>query len=79
MKTIHTDRQDIASFGAFRVMRLLILSRIIPLGNLAGGGGVRSLVILALLHALGRPIFRLLVRHEQRLHSLYLLMKKYKD
>ena len=75
MKTIRTDRQDLAGFGIFRVMRLLILSRLVPLGNLAGGGGLRCLVTLAVLHAFGKPLFRLLVRYEHRLHSLYLRLK----
>ncbi len=77
MNTIRTDRQDLSGFGIFRVMRLLILSRIVPLGNLAGGGVIRCLVTLAVLHACGKHVFRLLVRHEHRLHSLYLRMKKY--
>ena len=75
MNTIRTDRQDLAGFGVFRAIRLLILSRIVPLGNLAGGGGVRCLVTLAVLHGCGKLVFRLLVRYEHRLHSLYLRMK----
>lgn len=70
---------DLGGFECLRVARLLMLNRIIPIGNFGGGGGVRCLVVLAILHLLGRPIFRLLIHYEHRLHSLYMFMKKLKN
>ena len=72
-------RCDLTGVEFPRVARLLMFNRIIPLGNLGGGGGVRCLVVLAVLHLFGRPLFTLLIRYEQRLHSLYMFLKKQKN
>ena len=77
--SVMSRRFDLAGFEFPRVTRLLMLNRIIPIGNLGGGGGVRCLVVLAILHLLGRPIFRLLIHYEHRLHSLYMFLKKLKN
>ena len=70
---------DLAGFELPRVARLLIFNRIIPIGNLGGGGGLRCLAVLAVLHLLGRPLFTVLIRYERRLHSLYMALKKLKN
>jgi hypothetical protein len=51
---------------------------LIPVGNLGGGGGVRSLFVLAILHVLGRPIFWLLIKQEQRVHALHKVINRLK-
>ncbi len=57
---------------------MLLFNRLIPIGNLAGGAGLRSLVALVVLHALGRPIFSLLMRQEQRVHALHQFIQRLK-
>jgi len=74
-----SGRCDLTGVEFPRVARLLMLNRIIPIGNLGGGGGVRCLMVLAVLHLLGRPLFTLLIRYEHRLHSLYIFLKKQKN
>lgn len=76
---VMSRRFDLAGFEFPRVTRLLMLNRIIPIGNLGGGGGVRCLVVLAILHLLGRPLFTVLIRYEHRLHSLYMFLKNRKN
>jgi hypothetical protein len=38
---------------------------------------MKCLVIFSVLHYLGRPLFRVLVRYERRLHSLYRLRERF--
>ena len=54
-----------------RIVRLVILNKVLPLGNLGGGPGWRCVLVLAIVHRFGRPLFRLLVPHEERLTRLY--------
>lgn len=69
---------DLTGIEISRVIRLLMLNRLIPLGNLAGSGGLRCLLILAVLHTVGRPVFRLMIRYEQQIHSFYMILKRIK-
>jgi hypothetical protein len=59
-----------------RIIRTLLCSKIIPLGNLGGGAQLRGLLILFLSHRLGGIIFPLLVPFEDKLHRLYQRIKK---
>ena len=78
MKTLLTRRFDLAGSEISRIIRMLMFNRLIPVGNLGGGGGVRSLVVLAILHLLGRPIFWLLIKQEQRVHALHKVVNRLK-
>ncbi len=78
MKNIFTARFDLAGSEIHRITRTLTLNRIIPVGNLAGGGGIRCLLVLAILHTFGRPVFELLMRQEQRAHRLHMLINRLK-
>lgn len=78
MKTVLTKSFDLAGSEISRVIRILMFNRLIPVGNLAGGGGVRSLLVLAVLHILGRPIFRLLITQERRVHALHRVINRLK-
>ncbi len=59
-----------------RIIRTLLCSKIVPLGNLGGGAQLRGLLVLFLSHALGGIIFPLLVPFEDKLHSLYQRIRK---
>jgi len=59
-----------------RLTRLAFLSRVLPLGNFAGGPGLRSLVVLRLLHGAGPLLFRLAIRCENQLHRLHVLSRR---
>ena len=78
MKNIFTARFDLAGSEICRITRTLALNRIIPVGNLAGGGGIRCLLVLVILHTFGRPVFELLMRQEQRAHALHMLINRLK-
>jgi hypothetical protein len=51
--------------------RLFALSRIVPLGNWAGGPGWRCIVVLWLSHNCGRILFPVFVRYERELSLLF--------
>ena len=59
-----------------RIIRVLLCSKIIPLGNLGGGARLRGLLVLLLSHSFGGIIFPLLVPFEDKLHHLYQRLRK---
>ena len=78
MKNIFTSRYDLAGSEIFRITRTLAFNRCIPVGNLAGGGGIRCLLVLIVLHVLGRPVFGVLMRQERRAHALHTFINRLK-
>lgn len=77
-KILLSSNFDLAGLEFPRVIRLLMLNRLIPLGNLAGSGGLRCLLILAVLHSFGGLLFRGMIRYEQQIHSFYMVLKRIK-
>jgi hypothetical protein len=76
MKTVFTKQFDLAGNGVSRTIKMLMFNRIVPVGNLAGGGGLRCLLVLAVLHVCGRPIFQLLIRLNQSNSILFKVLKR---
>lgn len=75
MTKLRTGQHDVRGNNFFRVVRLNALNKILPLGNYRHGVGLRPALVLLVLHNLGKPIFMLLIRHEQRLHRFYQLIR----
>ncbi len=67
---------DLGQGESGRMLRLILLNRIIPLGNLGGGARLKGLVVLLLSHWAGKVIFPCIVPFEDRLHRLYQRLKK---
>lgn len=59
-----------------RMLAMTLRAKVIPLGNLGGGARLKGLLVLLLSHALGRIIFPRIIPFEQKLHRLYLLLKR---
>lgn len=76
MKTALTKQFDLAGNGISRTIKMLMFNRIVPVGNLAGGGGARSLLVLTVLHVCGRPIFQILIRLNQSNSILQKVLKR---
>ena len=76
MKTLRTSNYDIEGNGFFRVFRLNIFNRILPIGNFRAGTGFKPALVLLCLHWFGKPVFIFLIRYEQQLHKLYLKFRK---
>lgn len=79
MKTVLNKRFELQGNSHFRLLRLAIFQRIIPIGNLRGGPGVRCLVILTILHYLGYPLYALNFRYGHRLGRLKALLNKFRQ
>ncbi len=70
MKRVLNQRYDLAGNDLFRLLRTALLARVVPCGNWRGGPGLRCLVVLALLHYAGRPLYVLITRYGERLRPL---------
>ncbi len=75
-KTLLTKGYDLTSGGILRTIRLAVFARFIPVGNLAGGPGVRCLLILFILHTFGNPLYRLNARYGEKLQGLKRVLKR---
>lgn len=71
-----TKRFDLAGNTVPRVFRHQVLARLIPMGNYRGGAGFRCLLVFTVLHYLGGPLFRVLIRFERELAGLYKLKER---
>lgn len=69
-------RYDLTGNGIFRTFWQQVHTRVIPMGNFSGGAGLRCLLVLSVLHAVGQPVFRILIRFERQLSALYRLLER---
>ncbi|RWX45346.1 hypothetical protein H206_00988 [Candidatus Electrothrix aarhusensis] len=67
---------DLGEDEVGRMLAMSLRNKIIPLGNLSGGARLKGLLILLLSHLFGRIIFPRIIPFEQKLHRLYLLLKR---
>lgn len=72
MKTLRTKSYDITGNTFFRVFRINVLNKIVPIGNFRTGTGLKPALVLLCLHWFGKPIFKILIRFEPYIHKLYL-------
>lgn len=61
---------DLHGLEISRLAKTTLIGKILPIGNLRGGPGIRHLLILSLLHYYGYPIYLFLARYGQRLSIL---------
>lgn len=66
-----SKRYDLGSNAIGRVAKHRLLGSFIPLGNYGGGPGVQPLLVLGVLHTLGKPVFQILIRFERQMAALY--------
>ncbi len=71
MKPVFTRNFDLAGYKLPRLINQAIMARFLPMGNMAGGAGYRCLIVLFILHTVGKPVFFLLARNERYIHRLY--------
>ncbi len=69
-KYLTTKNYDICGHGILRTARIILFGKIIPIGNLFGGAGMRCLLVLCMQHSIGRYIYSFLVRNEERIPLL---------
>ncbi len=78
MGKLKTSRFDITGNGFFRVLRLNLFNKLIPIGAYRRGTGLIPGLFLLFLHWFGRPLFRILIHYEPYLHRLYQKIKRQK-
>lgn len=76
MATPRTIRHDIRGNSFFRVVRLNVMNKLVPLGNYRHGVGLRPALVLLVLHYFSRPLFHLLIRYEHQLHRIYQKLRR---
>jgi hypothetical protein len=76
MRAPRTQNFDISGNSFFRVFRINLLDKFIPLGNLRQGIGMKPGLVLLFLHWFGRPLFRLLIRYELQMHRLHQMLSR---
>ena len=76
MKYLRTSRYDITGNSFFRGLRFSLLNKLVPTGNYRLGAGLIPGMTLLFLHWFGRPLFRILIHYEPKLHQLYLKLKR---
>lgn len=68
---------DLSSSPVHRVLRHYLLSRLIPMGVYRGGAGLKCLLVVLVIHSLGRPIFWFITRFERHVARMYRLKEKF--
>jgi len=72
MKPVLNERFELAGNEMLRLVRLCVFGKVVPIGNLRGGPGVRCLAVLCLLHYFGGWGYWLKAKYG---HRLVLLQK----
>jgi hypothetical protein len=76
MKTTLNKRYDLTGNEISRLAKNILLSKLIPIGNLWGGPGLRCLVTLAVLHHFGAILYQVQARYGHILQPLRRLAEK---
>lgn len=76
MKTVINKRFDLAGNELFRLMKVALFGKYIPIGNLYSGPGARCLAVLSLLHYLGFPLYWFVARYGHKLQFIKPLIGK---
>ena len=76
MKSILNKRYDLTGNELSRLGKNILSSKLIPVGNLGGGPGLRCLITLSILHYCGAGLFWVQARYGHRLQLLRRLAAK---
>lgn len=70
MKRVLSKSYDVMGHGILRLIKLAVIGKGIPIGNLRGGPGVRCLAVLGVLHYFGYPLYWVNAKYGQHLGLL---------
>jgi len=73
---LFNTRYDLSNSGLPRFIKHIVLNRFMMIGNIFGNPGIRNLIILTLLHYLGRPIYWLKSRWGRYFGYMAKLLRK---
>lgn len=70
MSKVLKKNYDLQGLEIFRIVKITLIGKILPMGNLSTGPGTRFLIILSMLHYFGYPLYLLLARFGHRVRVL---------
>ena len=70
MRAVFNSRYDLHGNEIVRQVKLFVFHKVVPVGNLRGGPGLRCLVVLCLLHYFGRYLYHFQMRYGREFHAL---------
>ncbi len=76
MKAALNSRFELTGYTMARLIKICAFGKIVPIGNLKGGPGVRCLVIVSLLHYFGYWGYLLKAKHGHRLSRIKPILKR---
>ena len=78
-ENIQKNNFDLAGNSHARLTRMAVFAKFMPLGNIAGGPGMRCLAVLSVLYFCGRPLYALNARYGHRLGRIKSVLSRLKN
>lgn len=69
-------KAELGNNTIFRLLKITVLGKILPLGNFHSGPGLRCILTLAILHRAGYPIYFLLAKYGDKSRILRKVYQK---
>ncbi|MBW1636010.1 MAG: hypothetical protein JRC87_05335 [Deltaproteobacteria bacterium] len=79
MKTSLNKNYDLRGVEISRLGKTALFAKIIPVGNLRGGPGIRCLIVLTVLHYFGGVLYWADARYGHRLEPGRRLLSKFRQ
>lgn len=76
MRPVLNGRYDLGGNELFRLLKIGFFGKIVPIGNLRGGPGMRCLAVLFVLHYLGHLLYWFNARYGHRLGTIKRLAER---
>jgi hypothetical protein len=78
MKSVMTKDFELRGISHCRLLRLSLFARVIPIGNLGGGAGLRCLVAIAIRHYFGNIFYVVKARDHRIFNRFKMLLRMYR-
>lgn len=79
MKKVLNSRYDLTGNEFSRLLKLMMIGKVIPIGNMRGGPGIRCLVVMCILHYFGKPMYSINAMYGHRLSLLKRFLRRLRD
>lgn len=76
MITVTTKIYDLGGNTLARLLKIAAFGKVVPIGNLRGGPGLRCLLVLSLLHYGGYPMYLINAKYGHRLQRMKNVLRK---
>ncbi|MCK9175554.1 MAG: hypothetical protein M0O96_09795 [Desulforhopalus sp.] len=76
---IQKNNFDLAGNSHARLIRMVIFAKVMPIGNIAGGPGMRCLAVLSVLYYCGWPLYAFNARYGHHLGRMKGILSRLKN